>query len=370
MAGDGDLVLPTEFRAASATGRRLSRRSLILALMVVAIGVGSGWGWRWWTIGRFVESTDDAYVAGDITVIAPRVAGFVALVPVEDNQRVKAGDLLVRLDDRDYRARLKRAEAAAAMEQAMVANLEAKRALQEAEIGQARARIGATGAELARTAADAARYRKLFDRHAGSEQSFERADSDYKKALAADQVARAALLAAERQLAVIDTEKRQKLAALDQARADCDLALLDLGFTEIRAPVDGVVGNRGVRAGAYASPGTQLLSIVAADGLWIDANFKESQIAYMRPGQPVTIHADILPGKALTGLVESVAPATGARFSILPPENATGNFTKIVQRVPLRIRLDGDAARLGFLRPGLSVAVEVDLRDGGPMREP
>jgi membrane fusion protein, multidrug efflux system len=168
--------------------------------------------------------------------------------------------------------------------------------------------------------------------------------------------------AAERELNVIDAEKQQSQAALDQAAADRDLAQINLDYTEIRAPIDGVVGNRSARAGAYATVGSQLLAVVPVSALWVDANFKESQLARLREGQPAEVVADALPGVSFRGRVASLAPATGAQFSIIPPENATGNFTKIVQRVPVRIRLEGDAAEFGRLRPGLSVVVHVDGR--------
>jgi membrane fusion protein (multidrug efflux system) len=327
--------------------KRISRRTTIAVVAIAANVAGAWWGWHWWTIDRFLERTDDAYVSADITAIAPRVPGFVAAVLVDDNQSVGAGDLLIRLDDRDYRAKLARAEAVIVAHEATLANINARRALQDAMIAQARAQIDATAADVARTAADANRSRRLFDTRVGSEQSFQRADADYKKALAAHEVGEAALQAAERQL-----------------------ASLDLGFTEIRAPINGIVGNRAARLGAYATTGLQLLSLVPAHGLWIDANFKESQLGHLQPGQHAKIRADILPGQALSGTVASLAPATGARFSVLPPENATGNFTKIVQRVPVRIHLDGDVASFGRLRPGLSVVVDVDTRGpaGGPSR--
>jgi membrane fusion protein, multidrug efflux system len=191
---------------------------------------------------------------------------------------------------------------------------------------------------------------------------FQQADADEKKASAAVEKARAALDAARRRLDVIDTQKQQARAALDQAIAERDLAQLNLSYTELRAPIDGAVGNRSARAGAYATVGAQLISLVPARGLWVDANFKESQLAHIRAGSPAAIEADVLPGRVFRGHVASLAPATGAQFSVLPPENATGNFTKIVQRVPVRIQLDDGAATFGDLRPGLSVTAAVDER--------
>jgi membrane fusion protein (multidrug efflux system) len=335
--------------------------------LYLAIGIGGSavlaYGYHWVTVGRFIESTDDAYVGGDITVIAPKVAGFIEQVAVTDNQRVSAGDLLVKLDDRDYRAARSRAEAAAEAQRATLANLEATRRLQLAIIDQARAGISAAQAEVKRTRDDEARFRDLSAHSAASVQVFQKAEADYKEALAQDQRSRAAAEAAQRQLDVIDTQKRQTEAALNEATANLELAKLNLSYTELRAPIAGVVGNRSARMGAYASVGTQLISIVPAQGLWIDANFKESQLAKMRPGLRARVTADVLPGHRFTGHVASLAPATGAQFSVLPAENATGNFTKIVQRVPVRIVLDGDAATLGRLRPGLSVSVDVDERE-------
>jgi membrane fusion protein, multidrug efflux system len=340
---------------------RLKRLGLAAVGFLAALGA-SWYGHYWWTVGRFTESTDDAYVGGDVTVLAPKVSGLIAEVLVTDNQPVHAGDLLVKLDDRDYRAALDKAVAAVAAQQATLANLEANRRLQQAVVAEAEAGISATDAETARARDDESRYRTLSAIAAASVQAFQKADANYKEAVAAGEKARAALAAAERRLDVIDTEKQQTEAALHQAEADRDLAQLNLGYTEIRAPVDGTIGNRSARAGAFAAVGGQLLAIVPARGLWVDANFKESQLAAMRAGEPAAVVADVLPGETFTGRVLSLAPATGAQFSILPPENATGNFTKIVQRVPVRIALEGDGAALGRLRPGLSVTVTVDQR--------
>jgi membrane fusion protein (multidrug efflux system) len=339
-----------------------SRGQFGLAGAALLIGIGAAWyGHHWWTVGRFIESTDDAYVGGEVTVIGPKVAGFIADA-VTDNQAVRAGDLLVKLDDRDYRAALAKAAAAVVGQQATLTNIEANRRLQEAMIAQARAELTATAAEITRAKYDVDRYRSLAQDRTASVQRWQQADADHQKALAADAKARAALEAAQRRLDVIDTQKQQTLAGLAGATADRDTAQLNLGYTELRAPIDGTVGNRSARTGAYATVGAQLISLVPAHGLWVDANFKESQLARMRAGMPVTIQADVLPGEILHGHVASLAPATGAVFSVLPPENATGNFTKIVQRVPVRVTLDGTDATLDRLRPGLSVTASVDER--------
>jgi membrane fusion protein (multidrug efflux system) len=343
------------------TRTKPTRRQLAFAVASVPVLMALGlYGHYWFSHGRFIESTDDAFVGGDITVIAPKVAGFIARVAVIDNQRVHAGDLLVKLDDRDYRAALAQAEAAVSAQQATLANLDARRCLQHALISQARAGIVAADAEIVRTRDDATRFQQLSAHGAVSIQAYQKASADYEEAIAAGAKAHAALDAAERALDVIDTEKREAEAGFASALAERDTARLNLSYTELRAPIDGSVGNRSARLGAYAAVGGQLLSIVPARSLWIDANFKESQLARMRPGQRAVIKADALPGQVFHGRVASIAPATGTEFSVLPAENATGNFTKIVQRVPVRIVLEGDVAVLGRLRPGLSVTANVD----------
>jgi membrane fusion protein, multidrug efflux system len=339
----------------------LKRLGIAAAVILAALAL-LDYGIHWWTVGRFIESTDDAYVGGDVTVIAPKVAGFIAEINVHDNEAVRAGDLLVKLDDRDYRAALARAEGAVAGERASLANLDATRRLQESVVLEARAQISAADAETVRARDDAARFRELSSRSAASIQTYQKAQAEYDEALAGGEKARAALSAAERRLQVIDTERLKTQADLAVANADRDTAQLNLGYTELRAPIDGTVGNRSARLGALATVGAQLLSLVPAQGLWVDANFKESQLAGMHPNQPVRIKADVLPHESFQGHVASLAPATGAQFSVLPAENATGNFTKIVQRVPVRILLDGEASTLGHLRPGLSVTAYVNER--------
>lgn len=340
----------------------LFKRLMLTLLVAAALGLIGLYGLHWWTSGRFIEDTNDAYIGGDVTVIGPKVPGYIEQVLVNDNQRVNAGDLLIRLDSRDYRASLAKAEGAVAAEEALLANLDATEQLQQAVIAQARAGIDATAAEMSRSRDDNARYKRLVGSSAVSVESAQRADATFKTAQALSARAQAELLASQRQLMVIATQKQQARAALLQAQAERDIARLNLGYTELRAPIDGVIGNRRARVGTYAQAGSQLLSVVPASGLWVDANFKEDQLAHMLPGQRVSIHADVLPGREFHGHLDSLAPATGAQFSVLPPENATGNFTKIVQRVPVRIILDPADAVLGQLRPGLSVTASVDTK--------
>jgi len=344
------------------------RRLAIVGAATIGIVGLLALGSYWWITGRFIESTDDAYVGGDITVIAPKVAGLISEVAVTDNQSVHAGDVLVRLDDRDYRAALARADATVADREAAILHLGATRRLQQAVIVQSRANIAAADAEIVRSRDDATRFQELSSRAAASIETYERAEAEYREALAVGERARAQLKASERQLDVIDTEKREAEATLAAALADRQTARLNLSYTVLRAPIDGTVGNRSAQLGAFAAIGAQLLSLVPARGLWVDANFKENQLAHMRQGQTARIVADVLPGTVFEGYVASLAPATGAEFSVLPAENATGNFTKIVQRVPVRIVLVGNASRLGSLRPGLSVTASVDQRLPGNRR--
>ncbi|MBI1840500.1 MAG: HlyD family secretion protein [Verrucomicrobia bacterium] len=350
--------LPSPKRNRTPTFKRVA---LIAMTLLAAVG-GGKLTHDWWTVGRFTQSTDDAYIGGDVTVIAPKVAGFVSQVAVTDNQQVHAGDLLLKLDDRDYRVALAKADAGVALQKAALANLDATRHLQDAVIAQAEAGITAADAEITRAHDDQVRSQSLMTTGVASTQGFQKADADYKTAVANGDKSRATLAAAQRQLEVIAGQKQQAQAALDAAIAERDLAQLNLSYTELRAPMDGVVGNRSAQVGAYATVGSRLISIVPARGLWIDANFKEDQLAKMRAGSPATVTIDLLGGKPLRGHVVSIAPATGAQFSVLPAENATGNFTKIVQRVAVRILLDDESLTLGQLRPGLSVTARVNTK--------
>jgi membrane fusion protein (multidrug efflux system) len=355
-------TLPRAFRSRGLHGS-FGRALLAICVVLAVVLAGAVYGWHWWNNERFVERTDDAYVGGDITVISPRVPGYILSASVTDNQTVHAGDLLVKIDDRDYRAALERAEAAVSAQQAVLANLLATRSLQQAVIAQAEAGVTAAAAETQRSRDDAQRLRNLSATAAVSVQSSQRADADFKQAAANGQKAQAQKLAAEREVDVIATRRQQALAALAQAMAERDMAKLNLSYTELRSPIDGTVGNRSARSGAFAAAGSHMMSIVPARGLWVDANFKESQLARFRPGMAATIEADAVRGRQFHGHVASLSPATGAQFSVLPPENATGNFTKIVQRIPVRIALDDADGVLGVLRPGLSVTADVDSRD-------
>jgi membrane fusion protein (multidrug efflux system) len=360
------ILLERAATSAPVKGRlQFGRKHLAIAGVVLAlIAGGIGYGRYWWNVGRFIETTDDAYAGGNVTAVAPHIAGFVAQILVTDNQRVQAGQLLIRLDGRDFQAALDHAQAVAAKEQAALAGLEAKYLLQQQMISKSEADLAATTARASFAGADAIRYRDLALTTFGTRQNAERASSVDEEAKSAIKSAQAALAAARQQLTVLGAEIAAGHAGVTQAKADVETANLNLGYTEIRSPIDGFVGNRAAQVGAYVANGAYLLSVIPAQGLWVDANFKEDQLAHMRPGQLATVVADVLPGKIFQGHVESLAPGTGAVFSVIPPENATGNFTKIVQRVPVRIALDDGDARLGALRPGLSATVSVDTRLG------
>jgi membrane fusion protein (multidrug efflux system) len=342
---------------------KLALRTLLFCAFGFAVALGTVWyGHDWWTVGRFMQSTNDAYAGGNITPISPHVAGFVSQLLVADNQYVRAGQLLIRLDDRDFTAAVEHAEAVARQREAALAGLEAKYAVQQSAIREAEAGLTAKTARAAFASEDAARYRRLALTSAGTQQAAERAAVADQEAQSAAQSAAAGLAAAKQQLSVLQAAIAAARAAVAQARADLETARLNLGYTEIRSPIDGYIGNRAAQIGAYAAAGAYLLSVVPAHDLWVEANFKEDQLARMAPGQPATVAADVLPGQVFHGRVLSLAPATGALFSVIPPENATGNFTKIVQRVPVRIALSPGDAALVRLRPGLSATVTVDTR--------
>ncbi|MEQ5842051.1 HlyD family secretion protein [Paraburkholderia acidicola] len=337
--------------------RRIPWMLLAIVTVVVVVAVAVSY---WFIVGRFIESTDDAYVGGDVTVMAPKVNGFVTDVLVKDNQYVHANQVLIRLDSRDYDARLAQADAEVASAQASVTELQARKSLQLATINEQSAEVKASGAELTRSAADQTRYRELVKDDAVSNQVVERADADLTKAHAAVDRSNAALLAAQRQLTVLDAQIGDAQARVATAQAAQRVAALNVEYTTIRSPIDGYVGNRTARVGLLADVGVSLLTVVPASGLWIDANFKEDQLKKMRAGDAVDVSLDAS-NREIHGTVESLAPATGATFSVLPAENATGNFTKIVQRVPVRIRLDVPHDMQGVLRPGLSATVEVHI---------
>ena len=341
--------------------RKLVRLSLA-GLLLGGVALGGSW---WWSVGRFLEQTENAYVQGDVAMLAFRVDGNVGAIRVADNQRVVRGDVLLELDPALYRARVAQAEASLADATGAIATLAEQLALQGAQVTVNQALLAQAGAEQARASADARRYQGLAAQGWSSRQTEERARADGLKAAAAIGSAEAQLAAARQQMVVLQAQARQAEARRDQAAATLRLAQIDLEQTVLRAPFDGIVGNRAAQLGQYVRPGQNLIAVAPPpERQWVVANFKETQLARFRPGMPVRVTVDALDGLELHGRIDSLAPATGSLFSLLPPENATGNFTKIVQRVPVRVALDAaDAARLALLRPGLSVVAEADTRD-------
>jgi membrane fusion protein, multidrug efflux system len=342
------------------TRRKIGAAFAVLALFGLAYG-----GWYWWTVLRFWESTDDAYVASDVSVISPKIEGYIKQVRVRENQAVKKGAVLFVIDDSDFAARAAQVEAAVETEEAAVETFHSRIELQQAMIGQAQAELAAAEADAVRSQQDYKRYGELMTTDFASRQRYEQAKADAIKTAAAVTRSHAALAAAESQLGVLQSQKREEKARREQARANLRLAQNDLTNTVIRAPVSGVVGNRVGQVGQYVKPGTELASLVPLPRVYVTANFKETQLTQMRLGQLAEVTVDAYPGHPIEGWVESFAPGSGAEFSLLPPDNATGNFTKIVQRVPIRIGLPKSGPLASLLRPGLSVTVSVDTRDQG-----
>lgn len=338
------------------------RRKLLLVAVLLVLALGGAGGWYWWNVLRFEQSTDDAYVQSDVTIISPKVEGYIKKVKVADNEQVAEGAILFKIDDRDFKAKAAQAEAAVSLEEASVASYDSRLKLQQAMIDQAAAVVQSAEADLTRNQQDYKRYAALMTSDFASRQRFEQAEADARKAEAGLAKSRAAFAAEQNQLSVLRAQQHEEQARLQQARANLQLAQNDLDNTVIRAPIAGVAGNRAGQIGQYVKPGTQLLSLVPLSSVYVTANFKETQLTRMRPGQAAEITVDAYPDVTLQGQIESFAPGSGAQFSLLPPDNATGNFTKIVQRLSVRIRVPADVAERGVLRPGMSVVVAVNTK--------
>ena len=339
---------------------RLRRIALVLALLA-GTAAGAYYGHDYWTTGRYLESTDDAYVKADSTIVAPKVSGYIAQVLVGDNQPVKAGQLLARIDDRDFRTALNQANADVAAAEASVRNLDAQLALQQSLIEQGTADVAAAEATLQFAQEEQARYDGLMKSGSGTIQRAQQTDAALREKTAQLQRSKSGLSAAQRKVDVLTTERARALAQLDRARAVEQQASLNLSYTRISAPVDGTVGARSLRVGQFVQAGTQLMAVVPLDAVYVVANFKETQLTNMRNGQPVELRIDSFHDTKLKGHVDSLSPASGLEFALLPPDNATGNFTKIVQRVPVKIVLDDDRLK-GLLRPGMSAEPVVNTK--------
>jgi membrane fusion protein (multidrug efflux system) len=352
-----------EIQPATKPHRRIGRRQLILGplglLALVAAGLYAD---HYWKVGRFLESTDDAYVKSDFTIVAPKVSGYIDQVLVADNQAVTAGQVLARIDDSDYQTALAQAKADVASAEADVRNIEAQLLEQQSVIEQAQAAIAADQASVTFTTADYKRYHDLTARQVTSVQDEQRARTALQQAQAELQRDRAGLTAAKQRIDVLNTAKMKAKTEILRLQAVQKQAELNLGYTTIIAPIDGTVGARSLRVGQFVQAGTQLMAVVPLHAVYVVANFKETQLSRMRPGQPVSIEVDSYPGIELSGHVDSVSPASGLEFALLPPDNATGNFTKIVQRVPVKIVLDQGELSGNLLKAGMSVEPTVNTK--------
>ncbi|MCF4126850.1 HlyD family secretion protein [Methylobacterium sp. SyP6R] len=341
----------------------LKRRKgrLILGLVLLAgLSGGGTYGWHWWTTGRFLETTEDAYLQADKVTVAPRIAGTIAAVLVGDNQPVEAGTVLARLDDREYRVALKQAEADVEKARAQILGTAAAITQAQAQVQSAKAEIENTEAGLDFSTKEYDRYRNLLQTGSGTVQRQQQADADLRQKRAARDKAVASLEASRKQVESLKALEASARATLEGAQAKVEQARLNLSYATVTAPIDGTIGDRSLRVGQFVSAGTGLLTVVPMGrDIYLVANFKETQTGRMIEGQPVTFTVDALGEHEFGGRIESFSPGTGAQFALLPPENATGNFTKVVQRVPVRIALDGDDPLLPRLRPGLSVEATV-----------
>jgi membrane fusion protein (multidrug efflux system) len=338
-------------------------KGILMASVGAVVLAGAGaYGWYWFETGRFLESTNDAYVQADYTTIAPKVSGYIAEVAVADNQPVKAGQVLARIDDRDYRTALAQARAEVASANADIRNIDAQRIEQQSVIAQAEAAITADQAAVKFAEDDYERYHKLTAGRITSVQDEQRAHTTLQQQSAQLQSDRAALTAAHQRVAVLDTARAKAEIQVTRLQAVVRQAELNLSYTTIAAPIDGTVGARSLRVGQYVQAGTELMAVVPLHAVYVVANFKETQLTNVQPGQPVEIEVDTFPGQTVKGHVDSLSPASGLEFALLPPDNATGNFTKIVQRIPVKIVLEDNDALAGRLRAGMSVEPVIDTR--------
>jgi membrane fusion protein (multidrug efflux system) len=367
-AAVGDLLQGTA--TAPITAKKLNiRKALFTGVALVAL-VGAAWyGWDYWTVGQYQVSTDDAYVKADNTTISPKVSGYLDRVLVGDNQRVRAGQILARIDDRDYTAALDQAKADVVAANAAITSKRAQLEVQQAVIDAAKATVSVDEANVMFAAQENKRYTDLASTGYGSVQNAQQAQSRIAGAQATVQRDTANLASALKQVDLLKAEIAQATASLARADALEHQAELNLGYTTIVAPIDGVVGNRTLRLGQYVQAGTQLMSVVPVASAYVIANYKETQLTDVHEGQAVEIAVDMFPGQIVHGHVDSLAPASGQEFALLPPDNATGNFTKVVQRIPVKIALDDSSNAPIALRPGMSVIPTIETRDPAPTRQ-
>ncbi len=370
-----DLQPPTNDKAsagelASPVVKKFNFRRLLMAGAAAAVLAGAAWyGWEYWTVGKYLVSTDDAYVKADNTTVAPKISGYLREVLVGDNEPVKTGQLLARIDERDFSVALDQAKSDVAAANAAIASKQAQLGVQQAVIDAAKATIEVDKATVTFAAQENKRYGDLAATGYGSVQNAQQAQSRIAGAQAAVQRDTANLASALKQVDLLKAEIAQANAALARAIAAQNQAELNLGYTTIVAPIEGIVGNRTLRVGQYVQAGTQLMSVVPVAGAYVVANFKETQLTDVREGQAVDIAIDMFPGQVVHGHVDSIAPASGQEFALLPPDNATGNFTKVVQRIPVKIALDRNNEPSIELRPGMSVIPTIETKSQARIRE-
>lgn len=343
--------------------KKKGSRRLVLPVLGLALLAAAGWyGYQWWTHGRFMISTDDAYIEGDIASISPKVSGYVEAVNVVANQAVKAGDPLVTLDNGDYRLAREQAEAQVVTQKLALDRIDAQIDGAKASLAQAEAQKTAYQAALSGAEVAEKRAKELNAKAVGTTASLDSATVALDQAKANLVGADANIISARANIAVLQAQRTESESGIRTLELARDKAARDLGFTVLKAPYDGVVGNISVQVGDLVSAGQRLAALVPVKELYVEANFKETQIRNLVPGSKVHLHVDAYEDDDIVGTVNSIAPASGSVFSLLPAENATGNFTKITQRVPVRIAIPREALDTGKLRAGLSVVVDVDSR--------
>ena len=340
---------------------KLLKRALLTLALVLVLGAASYAGHGYWKVGRFLQSTTNAYVRADYTVVAPKISGYITGVLVRDNESVNGGQVLAVIDDRDFRVMLDQAKADVDIAEAALRNLDAKIAQHQSALDHEKAGVSADQALLSFAEADYKRYKKLKKTGYGSVQRAQQAETTMREKSAELEKSRANLTVAERQVDVLLSERNRLTAQRERAAATYHQAELNLSYTSIAAPMSGVIGARALRVGQYVQSGTPLMAVVPLHSVYVVANYKETQLAHVKAGQPVDVVVDSFPDAVLRGHVDSISPASGQEFSLLPADNATGNFIKIVQRVPVKIVIDDNPLE-GRLRPGMSVEATIDTR--------
>ncbi|HEY4143337.1 MAG TPA: HlyD family secretion protein [Pseudolabrys sp.] len=350
-------------RKAKITGAFKANRKRVLMGVALAVLAGVGWtGFNYAVAGRYMVSTDDAYVKADATTLAAKVAGYVSAIDVNDNTYVHTGDVIARIDDGDYKLAVNAARDKVATQQATVARIGRQIEAQQALVTQAEAQLVSSQAQAKRASLELDRQQKLAGNAYASQQTLEAAQANRDQTEASVAASKASVAAALANVDVLKAQQTEAARTVDELKTAQAKAERDQSFTEIRAPIDGVIGNRAVKTGDFVQTGQRIASVVPLDDVYIDANFKETQLSRLQPGQPVAVDVDAIPGHEIKGEVLSVSPASGSTFSLLPPDNATGNFTKIVQRIAVRIQVPANVAARRQLRPGMSVVVNVNTK--------